>query len=122
MGSIMCDTERFPGGNENVPRIDRQARRIGIACRMFFFGDQDFEGEATVRDISTHGCKASTSVELTVGLCLRLSLFLPDYNWPLRVDKGIVRWVEGKEFGIEFTDIRVAQRERLRALIMKGKS
>jgi hypothetical protein len=39
----------------------------------------------------------------------------------LRVDEAIVRWIEGKQFGLEFTSIRLAQRERLRNLIMKAK-
>ncbi len=32
---------------------DRRGRRIVHACRMFFFGDDNFEGEATVLDVST---------------------------------------------------------------------
>jgi hypothetical protein len=58
-------------------------------------------------------------VTLQPGMALKLSLFLPDYNWPLRVDRAIVRWVAGQDFGLEFTTIRMAQRERLRALVIK---
>lgn len=87
-------------------------------CRMFIFGDDDFEAEVTVLDISTNGCQATSSDELKVGMILKLSLFLSDYPWPLRVDQALVRWVDGQQFGLEFTSIRLAQRERLRALIM----
>lgn len=89
---------------------------------MFFFGNDDFEGEATVLDVSTNGCRAETSVELKVDMPLKLSLFLPDFKWPLRVDQAIVRWIDGKQFGVEFIGIRLAQRERLRSLIMKSRS
>jgi hypothetical protein len=89
---------------------------------MFFFGDEEFEGEASLLDISTHGCRASSSVDLRVGMALKLSLFLADYQWPLRIDQATVRWADGQRFGLEFTDIRPAQRERLRALIMKAES
>jgi hypothetical protein len=41
---------------------------------MFFFGDDDFEGEATVLDVSTNGCRAETSVEVKVEMQLKLSL------------------------------------------------
>ena len=92
-----------------------------MSCRMFFFGEDEFEGEAQLLDISTHGCRASTSIELTAGMILKLSLFLGDHKWPLRVDQAIVRWIEGQEFGLEFTSIRLAQRERLRALIMSAR-
>lgn len=97
---------------------DRRGRRRSIMCRMFIFGDDDFEAEVTVLDISTNGCQATSSDELKVGMILKLSLFLSDYPWPLRVDQALVRWVDGQQFGLEFTSIRLAQRERLRALIM----
>jgi hypothetical protein len=86
---------------------------------MFFFGDDDFEGEATVREVSTNGCRADTSVEVKIGMLFKLSLFLDDFKWPLRVDQAIVRWIDGRQFGLEFISIRLAQRERLRNLIMK---
>jgi hypothetical protein len=100
---------------------DRRGRRLKLSCRLFFFGQDDFEGEGTVLDISTSGCRASSSVALQIGGVLKLSLFLPDHKWPLRVDEAIVRWVNGQQFGLEFSSIRLAQRERLRALVMQTK-
>jgi hypothetical protein len=117
----------------NLPRVkpttsvaahteqERRGRRLDLSCRMFFFGDEEFEGEGKTLDISTNGCRATTPVDLRAGMVLKLSLFLPDHNWPLRVDRAIVRWVDGPEFGVEFTTIRLAQRERLRALVMKSR-
>lgn len=98
---------------------DRSARRVILSCRLFFFGEDDFEGEATLLDVSANGCRARSSVDLTVGMSLKLSLFLADHRWPLQVDEAIVRWVDGAFFGLEFTSIRPAQRERLRDLIIK---
>ena len=100
---------------------ERRGRRIALSCRLFFFGDDDFEGEGTVLDISTTGCRASSSVAVPIGRHLKLSLFLSDHKWALRVDAAVVRWINGQEFGVEFTGIRPAQRERLRALVMKAK-
>lgn len=54
-------------------------------------------------------------------MVLRLSLFLDDQKWPLRIDEALVRWVNGEKFGLELTGIRPAQRERVRAIIMKAK-
>lgn len=108
-------------GQRDAGLQDRRGRRIAHSCRLFFFGDDDFEGEATVLDVSTNGCSAESSVEVKVGMLLKLSLFLPDFKWPLRVDQAIVRWIDGKQFGLEFISIRLAQRERMRNLIMKVK-
>lgn len=73
-------------------------------------------------DVSTNGCRVESSVDVKIGMILKLSLFLADFKWPLRVDQAMVRWIDGKQFGLEFTTIRHAQRERLRGLIMKTKS
>lgn len=89
--------------------------------RLFFFGDEEFEGEATILDISTNGCKATSLTEVKVGLILKVSLFLQDQQWPLRIDQAVVRWVDGQCFGLEFIGIRPAQRERLRSMLMKAK-
>jgi PilZ domain-containing protein len=106
---------------DNTMVKDRRGRRAEMSCRLFFFGNDDFEGEGTLLDISTSGCRASSPIEVQPGMLLKLSVFLPDYLWPLRVDEAMVRWVNGQEFGVEFTGIRLAQRERLRALVMKEK-
>ena len=88
--------------------------------RLFFFGEDDFEGEATVLDLSTNGCQASSLIQVHAGMTLRPSLFLHDRKWPLRIDDALVRWVSGATSGLEFTGIRPAQRERVRAIIMKA--
>ena len=100
---------------------DRRGRRMLLSCRLFFFGEDDFEGEAALLDISASGCRASSSIPLAAGMILRLSLFLPDHQWPLRINQAIVRWIDNNQFGLEFTDITMAQRERLRALVMKAR-
>jgi hypothetical protein len=100
---------------------ERRGRRLRVSHRLFFFGEDEFEGEATILDISTGGCQATSLTEVKVGMTLKLSLFLQDQPWPLRIDDSIVRWVKEQTFGLEFIGIRPAQRERLRAMLMKGK-
>jgi PilZ domain len=109
------------GGHDSDARMaERRGRRLALSCRLFFFGEEEFEGEATILDISTNGCRATSLTEVKVGLSLKLSLFLKDQQWPLRIDEALVRWVDGQTFGLEFVGIRPAQRERLRTLIMKS--
>lgn len=105
--------------SKHDPHRDRRGRRVLISCRLFFFGEEEFEGEAKLLDISASGCRANSSVPLEPGMTLRLSLFLPDHQWPLRINEAIVRWIDNNEFGLEFVSITMAQRERLRALVMK---
>lgn len=115
-------TKESSSNQPNRPNdSERRGRRLAMSRRLFFFGDGEFEGEAGVLDISTNGCRATSLTELKVGLTLKLSLFLQDQQWPLRIDEAVVRWVEGQTFGLEFIGIRPAQRERLRAILMKAK-
>jgi hypothetical protein len=100
--------------------FERRSRRHALTRRLFFFGEEEFEGEATVLDLSTNGCKAMSHTHVKVGMSLKLSLFLQDQQWPLRIDHAVVRWVEAQHFGLEFTGIRPAQRERLRSTLMKA--
>jgi hypothetical protein len=104
--------------SEDEVQAERRGRRLHIDCRLFFFGEDEFEGEAKVLDISTNGCQVSSQVAVEAGMRLRLSIFLGDQKWPLRIEQSTVRWVRGQNFGLEFTGIRSAQRERLRAIIM----
>ena len=104
--------------DEGGTQPERRGRRLPVDCRLFFFGDDEFDGEAQVLDISTYGCQADSQLPVEVGMQLRLSIFLGDQKWPLRIEQAIVRWVRGRTFGLEFIGIRLAQRERLRALIM----
>jgi len=101
---------------------ERQARRVALSCRVFFFADDDYEGEGKVLDISTSGCRISSEETLPVGKVFKLSLFLKDHQWPLRIDAAMVRWAKEGVYGMEFTSIRLAQRERIRALVMKNRS
>ena len=112
-------SNQTPPKSENPEPFERRGRRLSMNRRLFFFGEEEFEGEATVLDISTNGCKAISHTEVKVGLSLKLSVFLQDQQWPLRIDHAVVRWVDGQCFGLEFTGIRPAQRERLRSMLMK---
>ena len=114
-------SSRASSSDHEAAMAERRGRRLRLNCRLFFLGEDDFEGEATILDLSTGGCQATSLTEVQVGTTLRLSLFLHDQEWPLRIDEALVRWVKGATFGLEFTRIRSAQRERVRAIIMKAK-
>ena len=121
MASQDPKSRRASGSDHEAGTPERRGRRLSLSCRLFFFGEDDFEGEATILDLSTGGCQAKSLTEVQVGTTLRLSLFLGDQQWPVRIDGALVRWVKGNSFGLEFSGIRSAQRERIRAMIMRSK-
>ena len=114
-------SSRALGSDHGVAMAERRGRRLSLSCRLSFIGEDNFEGEATILNPSTNGCQATSLSEVRVGMVLSLSLFLHDQKWPLHIDEALVRWVNGANFGLEFTGIRSAQRERVRAIMMKAK-
>ena len=101
---------------------ERRGRRVTVSCLVFFFGDDDYEGQGSLVDLSTSGCRILSSEGLLPGTILRFSLFLKDHQWPVRIDQGLVRWAKEGTYGIEFVSIRAAQQERLRGVVMKRRS
>jgi hypothetical protein len=71
---------------------ERRGRRVSVSCRVFFFGDEDYEGEGRLVDVSTSGCRISSQEALLAGIQLKLSLFLKDHQWPVRIEQAIVWW------------------------------
>ncbi len=98
-------------------RKDRRGRRVRVDCRLFLFGDDDFELEARVIDLSAGGCSASCSEPVKSGMQFRLSLFLADQRWPVRIDGAVVRWVSGDQFGLEFFQLQPSIQERIRRYV-----
>ena len=82
-----------------------------------FFTDEYLEGEGVLMDLSIQGCRVECPTDIQIGSTLALWLFLPDFDWPLQIEKAEVRWKDGNLFGLEFIRLRPAQRDRLRRLV-----
>lgn len=100
----------------------RKAPRIRLGCRIFFSGENYHEGEGVIIDLSKSGCAAESETAVAVGMMLDLTIFLPDYDWQLHLNRSVVRWVHGQTFGLEFQNVRPVYRERLRRLVEKCKA
>jgi len=118
--STQGESHRESSGSGTAKK-ERRARRLRIDCRMFFFGENDFEGEARVLDISSGGCCAESSIPVQVGMELRLSVFLSDQRWPVKIEGAVVRWVAEQKFGLEFFKLLPAVQERIRQFIRNHK-
>ena len=90
----------------------RKIARIRVHFRSFFSATQ-IEGEGTVKDLSTKGCKIDSDRLVQSGTALEVWFFLPDHDRPLKVQLAEVRWARGREFGLEFLTMRSQDAERL---------
>ena len=94
----------------------RKARRVELRCVMGF-ASGEIEGDATVTNISTSGCRAESDVNMAEGLDVKLSIYLPDQSPPVKVERASVRWVSGCAFGLSFILFFPSERARLRTFI-----
>jgi hypothetical protein len=100
--------------------VQRKAPRLQVQVRIFFTAG-DTEGEGVVLDLSKGGCRVQCETAVSVGTEIEAQIYFPDYEWPLKVGRAGVRWTNGDVFGVEFLDLRPAQKERLRTLLTEKK-
>ena len=94
----------------------RKARRVELHCTIGF-SSGEVEGDATVTNISTSGCRAESDINMAEGLDVHVLLHFPDQSPPVKVERASVRWVSGNAFGLNFILFFPSERARLRALL-----
>jgi hypothetical protein len=80
-------------------------------------------GEGMLKDLSLSGASIAGDVPVPIGMTLGLQLMVPGDPEPLLIDRAIVQWVKGLQFGVELTPRREIA-ERITKLIsekVKGK-
>ena len=103
-----------PGKEKQI----RKARRVDLRCSLGFSSDE-IEGEGTVTNISTAGCRAESDINVADGLEFHVLIHLPNQAAPVRIERATVRWVSGRAFGLSFILILPSERARLRAFLEK---
>jgi hypothetical protein len=94
----------------------RKARRVELRC-ILRFSSGEIEGEGTITNISTSGCRVESDINMAEGLDVQVIIFLPDQSPPVKVERASVRWVSGDAFGLSFILFFPSERARLRTFI-----
>lgn len=94
----------------------RKYPRFRVQFRSTFSGDQ-VDGEGQVVDLSRGGCKIESDSSVPSGTALELRLYLPDLDWPMRVEQASVKWARGREFGLEFLRLLPVEEEKLHRVV-----
>jgi len=108
------------GMNEGKGQKIRKAKRVNLRCSLGFTSE-DIEGEATVTNISTAGCRGESDVNVADGLEFRVLLHLPDQGAPVKVERASVRWARGNAFGLSFILFLPSERTRLKSYLDRVK-
>ncbi len=98
----------------------RKARRVQLRC-IVKFSSGEIEGEGTITNISTSGCRAESDINMAEGLDVQIIIFLPDQSPPVNVERASVRWVSGNAFGLSFILFFPSEQARLRKFIERLK-
>lgn len=96
----------------------RKYPRIRVEFKITFsFSGGQTVGEGKLIDLSEGGCAIHSEKTLDKGTFLSFTISPPALDSPIRVDSAAVRWVKGREFGVEFLKMRPEEQERLRQLV-----
>lgn len=71
------------------------------------------EEKGWILDLSPKGCHVEVSRTVEKFVLLELRIFVPDLDWPIRVDGAVVQKVEGNTLRLLFVRITPREAERL---------
>jgi len=94
----------------------RKQPRFTAQFRSTFSGGQR-EGQGRTLDMSAGGCRVETEVPVVVGASFECRIYVPGFDWPLRIEEAQVRWIKGNVFGLEFTKIGPEEQVKLKKLL-----
>jgi len=105
----------------------RKNLRFAVQLPLSFKGDQiagegvvfnlSLEGCGVVFNLSLEGCAVGSDTSIRQGTYLELCIQTYQQDLPIEVELAVVRWSEGREFGLEFIRIRAEEQDRLRRFV-----
>ncbi len=101
----------------DAPQERRRQQRIRVEFRVTLsFASGKISGEGKLLNVSQGGCAIESNQSLKAGDYVSLRIHPPDQGPPIAVESAAVRWVRGRDFGVEFVKIRPGELERLTQL------
>ncbi len=93
--------------------------RYRVQFHSSFSSAENLAGEGVGLNLSVSGCRISSPTRVTRGTELQLHLVLPenDHYSFVEVERAVVQWTEGNEFGVEFLQLTTEAPERIRRFL-----
>lgn len=82
--------------------VMRKDHRFKKLVPIRYIGDDGIAREGMLEDLSLSGSYIAGYTVVSIGMALALHILLPGDQEPLRIDRAIVKWVKGSEFGVDF--------------------
>ena len=91
--------------------VQRQSARYHIQLPASFSGNRE-TGSGLITELSISGCRVMSEDAVRPGATLVLHAQLPADDAPLKLEAS-VQWADGPNFGLEFSRLRLEEKERL---------
>ena len=96
--------------------VMRKNRRLKKLVPVRYLGN-GITGEGIIKDLSLSGNNITGNVTVSVGVALALQIFVPGDPVALLIDRAIVKWVKGSEFGVDFNTLQPKAVEQITTVI-----
>ncbi len=94
----------------------RSFRRFPVQCSVYYSCDA-FQGSGIAWNLSLNGWRVDGTHPVDPGMIVTLCIFLPGQHPTVFIDRAIVRWSRGQEFGIEVNAIKADEQARLEQFV-----
>ena len=94
----------------------RRERRVQVEYPISFEWNQGVIN-GKLFNLSRGGCGIESGAFVQVGTTVTLRVYVPTHKEPIHIGRAGVTWSAGQDFGVEFTDMDPAEKERLHKLI-----
>ena len=98
--------------------VIRKYQRLRRLVPVRYLGE-GIAGEGIIKDLSLSGSNMSGNARVSVGMPLALHMFVPGDPEPVLIDRTIVKWVTGSEFGVDFDTLHPTVTERITKIISR---
>jgi hypothetical protein len=95
----------------------RKDPRFPVQFRSSFSSINIVSGIGILGDLSVRGCRVLSAVQVRPGTEVELRIEISDQEPPLQVNRAVVRWCRGGNFGLEFVSLTADQWARLQHVV-----
>lgn len=95
----------------------RKHQRAPVRYLGTFSTMRGVAGEGIVLDLSLGGCRVESSRYVQPGTELTMRISLPNQVGSFAVDRAMVRWARGRQYGLSFVAVPFEEQARLRRLM-----
>ena len=94
----------------------RSFRRFPVQCSVYYSSDA-LQGTGVAWHLSLNAWRIDGTHPVEPGTVVTLCVFLPDQHPTVFIDRAVVRWSRGQEFGIEVNEIKADEHARLEQFV-----